>query len=255
MITRMFQLKNNTDMALSFRLSTPPPFSVLRPRQTHKLISSSPSHRHTQGLSGPGDEQTSLLLQPKHIMQVKVAFHNSASLLTCLNESCEESDAQLSATLLCSNVGERTLQFQQSLTIQYSNNSVQTVSLRAHLALPTLHLSSATVDFSTCYVGQTTIKEVYLYNRGGSCSYWTALKDAEVVNEVFRVSPDSGVLKPLGNPPSCKQLLQISFTASEQKEFQTIITVQGVLGEMPLVLKVIGNGSFDESFVSPISDT
>lgn len=51
----------------------------------------------------------------------------------------------------------------------------QTVSLRAHLALPTLHLSSATVDFGTCYVGQTTIKEVYLYNRGGSCSYWTAL--------------------------------------------------------------------------------
>jgi len=30
---------------------------------------------------------------------------------------------------------------------------------------------------------------------------------------VFRVSPDSGVLKPLGDPPSCKQLLQISFTA------------------------------------------
>ncbi|KAK9953364.1 hypothetical protein ABG768_017362 [Culter alburnus] len=255
MISRTFQLKNNTDMALSLRLSTPPPFSVLRPRQTHKLIGSSPSHRHTQGLSGPGDEQTSLLLQPKHIMQVKVAFHNSASLLTCLNESCEESDAQLSATLLCSDVGERTLQFQQSLTIQYSNNSVQTVSLRAHLALPTLHLSSATVDFGTCYVGQTTIKEVYLYNRGGSCSYWTALTDAEGDNEVFRVSPDSGVLKPLGNPPSCKQLLQISFTASEQKEFRTIISVQGVLGETPLVLKVIGSGSFDESFVSPISDT
>ncbi|XP_051737688.1 deleted in lung and esophageal cancer protein 1 isoform X2 [Ctenopharyngodon idella] len=187
MITRTFQLKNNTDMALSFRLSTPPPFSVLRPRQTRKLISSSPSHRHTQGLSGSGDGQTSLLLQSKHIMQ--------------------------------------------------------TVSLRAHLALPTLHLSSATVDFGTCYVGQTTVKEVYLYNRGGSCSYWTAIKDAEGDNEVFRVSPDSGVLKPLGNPPSCKQQLQISFTASEQKEFRTIITVQGVLGETPLVLKVIGSGS------------
>lgn len=167
----MFQLKNNMDMALSFRLSTHPPFSVLLPRQSLKLISSSPSHRHTTGLSGPGDEQTSLLLQPKQIMQVilflcsfrfqlfnfffcfvpvgicaksvlffnltqkwfnnnfylqvKVAFHNSASLLTSLNEPCEESDAQPSATLLCNDAGERTLQFQQSLTIQYSNNSVQ----------------------------------------------------------------------------------------------------------------------------------
>ncbi|RXN09899.1 deleted in lung and esophageal cancer 1-like protein [Labeo rohita] len=174
-ITRTFQLKNNTDMALSFRLSTHPPFSVLLPRQSLKLISSSPSHRHTTGLSGPGDEQTSLLLQPKHLMQVKVAFHNSASLLTCLNEPCEESDAQPSATLLCNDAGERTLRFQQSLTILYSNNSIQTVSLCANLALPTLQLSSSAVDFGTCFVGQTTVKEVYLYNRGGSCSYWTAL--------------------------------------------------------------------------------
>ncbi|KAL1248695.1 hypothetical protein QQF64_022013, partial [Cirrhinus molitorella] len=254
-ITRTFQLKNNTDMALSFRLSTHPPFSVLLPQQSLKLISSSPSHRHTTGLSGPGDEQTSLLLQPKQIMQVKVAFHNSASLLTSLKEPCEESDAQPSATLLSNDAGERTLQFKQSLTIQYSNNSIQTVSLCANLALPTLHLSSSTVDFGTCFVGQTNVKEVYLYNRGGSCSYWTALTDAEGGKEVFRVSPDSGVLKPVGDPLSCKQLLQISFTASVQKSFQTIITVQGVLGETPLVLKVHGSGSFDESFRSSKSDT
>ncbi|XP_026105876.1 deleted in lung and esophageal cancer protein 1-like isoform X2 [Carassius auratus] len=254
-ITRTFQLKNNTDMALSFRLSTHPPFSVLLPRQSLNLISSSPSHRHTAGLSVPGDEQASLLLQPKQILQVKVAFHNSASLLTCLNEPCEESDDLPSATLRCNDAGERTLQFQQSLTIQYSNNSVQTVSLYANLALPTLHLSSSTVDFGTCFVGQTTVKEVYLYNRGGSCSFWTTLTDSEAGNDVFRVSPDSGVLKSLGDPPSCKQLLQISFTASDQKEFQSIITVHGVLGETPLVLKVNGSGSFDESFVSPKSDT
>ncbi|XP_056306524.1 deleted in lung and esophageal cancer protein 1 [Danio aesculapii] len=251
-ITRTFRLKNDTDMALSFKLSTNPPFSVLQPRQSLKLISSSPAQRHTQGLSGPGDEITSLLLQPKNFMQVKVAFHNSTSLLACVNGACEESDSQLSASLLCSDDGGRTLQFQENLTIQYSNNSTQTVSLCARLALPTLHLSSATVDFGTCYVGQTTVKEIYLHNRGGSCSYWTTLTDG---NEVFMVSPDSGVLKPLGDLASCRQLLQISFTPREQKEFQTIFTVQGLLGETPLVLKVSGRGSFDESFVSPISDT
>lgn len=52
-----------------------------------------------------------------------------------------------------------------------------------------------------------------------------------------------------------QSFLILYFPHSEQKEFRTIITVQGVLGEMPLVLKVIGSGSFDESFVSPISDT
>ncbi|XP_051538782.1 deleted in lung and esophageal cancer protein 1-like [Myxocyprinus asiaticus] len=254
-ITRTFQLKNNTDIPLSFRLSTHPPFSVLLPHQMVKLVTSSPSHRHTQGFSAPGDEQTSLLLHPKHIILVKVAFHNSPSLLTSPSQPCEESDAQLSATLLCNDVGERTLQFQQSLTIQYSNNSVQTVPLCAHLALPTLHLSSDAVDFGTCHVGQTCVKEVYLCSRGGSDSYWTALADAEGGIEVFRLYPDSGVLKPLGVPPSCRQLLQIIFTASDQKEFQTTITVHGILGETPLLLKVHGRGALDESFVSPISNT
>nr|XP_055038196.1 deleted in lung and esophageal cancer protein 1 isoform X1 [Misgurnus anguillicaudatus] len=255
-ITRTFQLKNNTEMTLTFRLTTQPPFSVLLPHQKIKMTTSSPPHRHTHGLSGSGDEQTSLLLQPKHDMQVKVAFHNSSSLLNCLTESCEESDARLSATLLCNDAGERKLEFKQSLTIQYSNNSTQTVFLCAHLALPTLHLSTDIVDFGTCYVGQTNIKEVYLYNRGGSCSYWTALADAEVGNEVFKVSPDSGVLKPLEDPaPFSRQLLQISFTASVPKEFHTIITVQGILGETSLMLKIKGRGSFDEKFLSVISDT
>ncbi|XP_056594485.1 deleted in lung and esophageal cancer protein 1 isoform X2 [Triplophysa dalaica] len=253
-ITQTFLLKNNTEMNLSFRLTTHPPFSVLLPRQNIKLTGRSPSHRNTQGLSGPGDEQASLLLQPNQVMQVKVAFHNSASLQNCLNEPQEKCDARLSATLLCNDTGERELQFKQSLTIQYSNNSVQTVSLCANLALPTLHLSSDSVDFGTCYVGQTHIKAVYLYNRGGSCSYWTALTDAEGGNEVFRVSPESGVLKHLEEPSPCRQLLKISFTASDQKDCQMIITVQGILGENPLILKVHGRGSFDEKFQSVISD-
>ncbi|KAI7792764.1 putative deleted in lung and esophageal cancer protein 1, partial [Triplophysa rosa] len=253
-ITQTFLLKNNTEMTLSFGLTTHPPFSVLLPRQNIKLTTRSPSHRNTQGLSGPGDEQASLLLKPNQVMQVKVAFCNSASLLNCLNEPQEKLDARLSATLLCNDTGERELQFKQSLTIQYSNNSVQTVSLCANLALPTLHLSSDFVDFGTCYVGQTHIKEVYLHNRGGSFSYWTALTDAEGGTEVFRVNPDSGVLKPLEEPSSCRQLLQISFTASDQKDFRTIITVQGILGENLLILKVHGRGSFDEKFLSAISD-
>ncbi|KAA0704760.1 Deleted in lung and esophageal cancer protein 1 [Triplophysa tibetana] len=260
-ITQTFLLKNNTEMTLSFRLTAHPPFSVLLPRQNIKPTGRSPSHRNTQGLSGPGDEQASLLLQPNQVMQVKVAFYNSASLLNCLNEPQEKCDAPLSATLHCNDTGERELQFKQSLTIQYSNNSVQTVSLCASLALPTLHLSSDFVDFGTCYVGQTHIKAVYLYNRGGSCSYWTALTvelvmclDAEGGNEVFRVSPESGVLKHLEEPSSSRQLLQISFTASDQKDCQMIITVQGILGENQLILKVHGRGSFDEKFLSVISD-
>lgn len=57
------------------------------------------------------------------LWQVKVAFHLSAPLLTNQSQTCPE--APPTVTMLCSERGERKLRFQQSLTIQYSNNSVQ----------------------------------------------------------------------------------------------------------------------------------
>ncbi|XP_038828959.1 deleted in lung and esophageal cancer protein 1-like [Salvelinus namaycush] len=62
-ITRTFQLKNSTEMPLSFRLSTQPPFSVLQPRGGVGTAGCS-SH------SLPSGENQLLLLQPRHNKQV-----------------------------------------------------------------------------------------------------------------------------------------------------------------------------------------
>ncbi|XP_060755864.1 deleted in lung and esophageal cancer protein 1 [Neoarius graeffei] len=249
---RTLQLINSTQIPLSFTLNTQRPFSVLQ--RTHQAGSNSPSHTHR--LVGHAERQHTLLLPPKHNMQVKVAFHLSASLLSYQSQPCTE--APPTVTLLCSDKGERRLRFQQSLTIQYSNNSVQSVALCALLALPTLHLSCDIVDFGTCYVGQTRVKEVYLSNRSVSSSFWTTLLgvDAEEESKVFRVTPEHGVLKPVEFPSSLsRQVLDISFTPSDQQSFQTTIIVQGILGEPRLTLPIQGRGSFDERYISQTSDT
>ncbi|XP_047664680.1 deleted in lung and esophageal cancer protein 1 [Tachysurus fulvidraco] len=238
---RTLQLINSTDIPLSFTLSTQWPFSILQ--YTHQGSSNSP---HTHSLAGHTERQHSL--PPKHNMQVKVAFHLSASLLTC-------SEAPPSITLVCGDRGERRLRIQQSLLIQYRNNSVQSVALGAHLALPTLHLSSDSVDFGTCYVGQTRVKEVSLSNRGGSSSFWTSLLgvDAEE-SKVFRVTPDHGLLDPMECPrSSSRQVLEISFTPRDQDLFQTTFTVRGILGEPRLTLQIQGRGSLDERYASNLT--
>lgn len=47
-----------------------------------------------------------------------------------------------------------------------------------------------------------------------SFSFSSSCVDAEEQSEVFRISPESGLLKPLEHAvPSCRQALEISFTA------------------------------------------
>ncbi|KAL1006248.1 hypothetical protein UPYG_G00069720 [Umbra pygmaea] len=218
-ITRTFQLKNNTEMPLSFRLSATPPFSVLQPEPC--LL---------------------LWIQPRNILQVMVAFHSSSALLAYLKQPAEALPASVS--ILTSDSGERKLRFQGNLSVQYSNNSLQTIPLCAHLVLPTVHLSCDRLDFGTCYVGQTQVREVHLYNRGSSSSYWKALIDSDDKEglEAFSITPDFGVLKSLEHPVSfCRESLQISFTASEVRDLRAKVTIQGLLGEPPLSLHLHGS--------------
>ncbi|XP_030622999.1 deleted in lung and esophageal cancer protein 1 [Chanos chanos] len=243
-VSRWLQLKNSTEMSMSFRLSTEPPFSVPQPPQRSRTASSG---------TRSGDSPLTLL-QPRHCMQVKVSFHCSLSLLAYLRQA--SSELPPTVTLLTAETGERRLCIQQKLTIRYSNNSVQTVPLRAIVALPMLHLTCNRVDFGVCYVGQTQVKEVFLYNQGGSSSHWTAALDPEDGSDAFRITPDRGTLKPLGFPvSSSRQPLEISFTASDQREFRASVTVRGILGESSLTLQVRGEGSLDEKYIRPTVDT
>lgn len=57
------------------------------------------------------------------VLQVKVAFHLSTALLTSQNQLWE--DVPNSETVLDNERGKKALRFQHSLSIQYSNNTVQ----------------------------------------------------------------------------------------------------------------------------------
>uniref|UniRef100_A0A8C9RMB1 DLEC1 cilia and flagella associated protein n=1 Tax=Scleropages formosus TaxID=113540 RepID=A0A8C9RMB1_SCLFO len=185
------EAENKLEMPLSCRLSTQSPFSVLeaQPRNHAKSPRSN-------------------IQDPAFLVQM--AFHNSLSLLTYLSLPAEQ--VPPTVQLMYSGNGERRLQFRHNLFIEYSNSSVQAMPLCAYLLLPTLHLSADNLDFGICYVGQKYTKEVFLYNRGGSGSYWTG-------SASFTVAPKHGFLNPLEFPTSsCRNSLQISFIARYGKD-------------------------------------
>uniref|UniRef100_UPI003AAEDB9A deleted in lung and esophageal cancer protein 1 n=1 Tax=Centroberyx gerrardi TaxID=166262 RepID=UPI003AAEDB9A len=239
-ITQTFQLKNTSEMPLQFRLGTQPPFFVVLPQSRARTSSSS---------NPPTSDSQPLVLQPQHNMQVKVAFHCSQSLLDHLDQADEE--VPPAVTLVHGASGQRKLRFQQNLLVRYSNNSLQTVPLRAHLDLATLHLSNDSINFGTCYVGQTQIIEVNLHSHGAH-SYWRTLIESDKGDShVFRVTPDCGLLRQQEHlVTSCRQPLYISFTASEEREFRATVTVQAVLVKTSLTLQVQGRGSFNEAYRS-----
>ncbi|XP_055364189.1 deleted in lung and esophageal cancer protein 1 isoform X2 [Betta splendens] len=239
-VTETFQLNNTSEMPLHLRLGAQPPFTVLKPQPRAQTRPSSNS---------PTGDSQPLVLQPQHNMQVKVAFHCSLSLLEHVDQTDDK--AALGVTLIHSANGQKTLRFQQNLLIHYSNNSLQTVPLRAYLGLATLCLSSDSVDFGFCYVGRTRTAEVNLSSHG-SHTYWKSVIEAdEGDSRVFRVTPDSGLLrfKELG-VSSCSECLQIRFTPSEDRGFRATLVIQSLLEKTPITLHLQGKGSFDEVYMS-----
>ncbi|XP_060920517.1 deleted in lung and esophageal cancer protein 1-like, partial [Labrus mixtus] len=228
--TQIFQLKNNSEMPLHFKLETQLPFLVLKPQPQAFTSTSS---------NLPSGDSQSLLLKPQHSMQVKVAFHCSLSLLDLADQADEE--VPLGVTLISNEARQRKLRFQQSLLIHYSNNTLQAVPLRAHLDLATIRLSTDSIDFGFCYVGQTQTVEVNLYSHGAH-TYWKSVTESDV----FRVTPDFGLLRSKElHVTSYSQCLQISFTPSEDRNFQSTALIQSPLVKTPLTLHLQGTGSFE----------
>ncbi|XP_047468119.1 deleted in lung and esophageal cancer protein 1 isoform X2 [Mugil cephalus] len=242
-ITQTFQLKNTSEMSLHFKLGTQPPFLVLKPQPR--------THSNSTSSNPPTGDNHCLVLQPQHCMRVKVAFHCSQQLLDHVEQTDEESSPRVK--LVHSARGQKKLRIQQNLLIHYSNNSLQTVPLRADVLLSTLRLSADNLDFGFCYVGQTHTREVIL-NCSGAHTYWRLLtKSGEDDSRVFRVTPDFGLLRSKGpHVPGCSQCLQISFTPSEDREYSDVVVVQSPVVKTPLTLQLRGTGSFDELY-SPSS--
>ncbi|KAK5849638.1 hypothetical protein PBY51_013957 [Eleginops maclovinus] len=232
-VTRALQLKNTSEMPLHFRLEAQDPFLVLKPQT--RVRSSSSSNPTT------GESQT-VLLQPQHALQVKVAFRCSLSLL----DHAEQAEEGLppGVTLMHRARGGRKLRFQQNLLIHYSNNSLQTVPLCADLDLVSMRPSSDSIDFGFCYTGETKTLDVTLHSHGAN-TYWKSLIESDEGQDVFRVTPDFGLLV-----PGCSHCLQISFTPGDDRAFRAAVVLWSPLVKPPLTLQLQGTGSYDEVYRS-----
>lgn len=123
------------------------------------------------------------------------------------------------------------------------------------MAVPELQLSTSWVDFGTCFVNQGQVQEVYLMNLSGCRSYWAVLMGQQEPDKdaaAFRVSPNSGLLEArLVNGPPNTITLQVFFTARSSMLYESTLVVEGMLGEKACTLRLRGQGSYDEKYMSP----
>ncbi|XP_067824418.1 deleted in lung and esophageal cancer protein 1 isoform X2 [Heptranchias perlo] len=227
--THGLKLMNPTETPLYFQFLLQRPFCLLDVDPKDSLKSSNSDR----------EENTKMLvLHPQKHMHVTVAFCTTLELLSFQDNQSE--------------IRQRKLEFNQNLVIEYNNKTSQLIPLHAYFVLPFFELSTDDIDFGTCLVGQTRIKETFLLNRTGSKSYWTAVMaqcESQEDQGVFEVSPKCGILEALTIHLSTSRVaIQISFTARDSKEYKTSITIQGILGEKPCTFSVRGRGSIDERY-------
>ncbi|XP_060036598.1 deleted in lung and esophageal cancer protein 1 isoform X1 [Erinaceus europaeus] len=162
--TQHLKLTNNTEIPHYFRLLVSKPFSV-----------SQEGAKHSRGapIQGTAAEDKQLVLPPQENMLVNVSFSLSLELLSYQKLPADQMlpgvEIQKKAN------GEKEMVFTQNLLLQYNNQTMQVVPLRAVVAVPELQLSTSWVDFGTCFVNQGRVREVYLLNLSGCTSYWTVL--------------------------------------------------------------------------------
>ncbi|KAL2307147.1 hypothetical protein Nmel_000095 [Mimus melanotis] len=238
-ITQSLKLMNCTRVPLYFRLflSTPSmPFSLSSadPKKSTKTSHSKKEER---------EQQLQHVLYPEQNMLVKVSFHTTQKLLRY--QHLPETQLPPGCQVLQLESGERKLKFNQNLVIEHSNYTTQLVPVTAYLTVPVLELSCDMVDFQTCFVAQTRTEHVFLYNRSGCRSYWTALLDEQKRPkdvEVFSIFPTKGILEAREGEAPTREILQISFAARSNTAYEAIVIISGMLEEKPCRLYLRGQG-------------
>ncbi|XP_035582680.1 deleted in lung and esophageal cancer protein 1 isoform X5 [Zalophus californianus] len=248
--THHLKLSNTTEIPQYFRLLVSRPFSVSQE-------GASCSRRAPGQERGREEEQATggkqLVLHPQENMLVNVSFSLSLELLSYQRLPADQMLPGVDIRQRAS--GEKEMVFTQNLLLEYANQTTQVVPLRATVAVPELQLSTSWVDFGTCFVNQGQVREVYLMNLSGCRSYWAVLMGQQEPDKdpvAFRVSPNSGLLEArLVNAPPNTITLQVFFTARSSELYASTLVVEGVLGEKACTLRLRGQGSYDEKYVSP----
>ncbi|XP_066207458.1 deleted in lung and esophageal cancer protein 1 [Saccopteryx leptura] len=248
--TQHLKLTNTTDIPHYFWLLVSQPFSVSQEGASRSRSAPGPG-REQEGQEGPAAVGTQLVLHPQENMLVDMSFSLSLELLSYQKLPV---DQMLPGVVIRqSESGEKEMVFTQNLLLEHTNQTTQVVPLQATVAVPELQLSTSWVDFGTCFVNQGRVQEVYLMNLSRCRSYWTVLMGQEPAQDpvAFTVSPSSGLLeaRPVNAPPT-STTLQVLFTARSSELYESTLVVEGMLGEA-CTLRLRGQGSYDERFVSP----
>ncbi|XP_012885751.1 PREDICTED: deleted in lung and esophageal cancer protein 1 [Dipodomys ordii] len=253
LISRPLRLINTTEIPLHFRILVSSPFSVSRDKAS---VSPGPGARGSgpkQRAGGPALEGRMLTLPAQNNLQVSVSFRLSLELLSYQRLAADQMLPGVDITQRPS--GEKEMVFTQDLYLEFTNQTTQVVPLRAVVAVPELQLSTSWVDFGTCFMNQQLKREVYLMNLSGCHSYWAVMmgpKEPRKEGQVFQVTPSSGLLEArLTNAPPTSVTLQVYFTARGSKLFESTLVVDGLLGEKACTLRLRGQGSYDERYMTP----
>ncbi|XP_072364174.1 deleted in lung and esophageal cancer protein 1 isoform X2 [Scyliorhinus torazame] len=227
--TRGLRLTNSTETPLYFQFLLHQPFCILNVEPKDNLKSSNSDREENMKM---------LVLHPLQHMHVTIAFCTSVKLLK--SQEIYFQRRQLKH------------EYNQDLVIEYNNKSTQRIPLQAFLALPFFELSTNNVDFGTCLVGQTRRTEIFLLNKTGSKSYWTAVfgsNESQEGHGVFQICPMHGILEAHSIYLSISRVaIQIDFTARDDKIYNSSVIIKGILGERPVKFSVQGRGSLDEKY-------
>ncbi|XP_032264876.1 deleted in lung and esophageal cancer protein 1 isoform X2 [Phoca vitulina] len=248
--THHLKLSNTTEIPQYFRLLVSRPFSVAQGGASRSRSTPGPEQGCEEEQATGGKR---LVLHPQENMLVNVSFSLSLELLSYQKLPADQMLPGVDIRQRAS--GEKEMVFTQNLLLEYANQTAQVVPLRATVAVPELQLSTSWVDFGTCFVNQGQVREVYLMNLSGCRSYWAVLTGQQEPDKdpaAFRVSPNSGLLeaRPVNAPPN-NITLQVFFTARSSELYESTLVVEGVLGEKACTLRLRGQGSYDEKYVSP----
>ncbi|XP_028933469.2 deleted in lung and esophageal cancer protein 1 isoform X2 [Ornithorhynchus anatinus] len=240
---RRLKLSNCSDSPLRFRLLLAAPFSVWATDPRGARVRGSDT-----GPLPPGE----LLLAPGQNMLVTLAFTISLKLLEqqSFPSDCQHPRVQV----LQAADGEKRVDVSDSLVLDFGNPSQQLVPVLASVTVPLLRLSTSSVDFGTCFVGQPRSRDIFIMNHSSCRSYWTAVLDKQGRHNkklAFGVSPGHGSIaaRHTCGPPSMATL-QLLFTARDNRKYEATVTIHGMLGEEPCTLSLWGQGSFDERFLA-----
>ncbi|CAE1138998.1 unnamed protein product [Acanthosepion pharaonis] len=243
MMTSSLKLINLTQTSMNFMLLTKEPFTFTN-LQLSSLDNTNEKH------------STFFTLYPQKHLMVKVGFLLSSEILS-YRQMLEAEDTCLLDGVSLKTVGkEMWMQFTNAITIKFRNETTQTITTEAKVALPDFDVSTDKIDFGICWIGQEKWEEFTLINTSQSKSLFFISIDVSCSccdTKTFYTEPSSGYLEGhVTHADAYWTKIKIFFAAKKVGGHQAKLNISGIMGEKQQQINVKGYGSHDGRHCSVI---